>query len=159
MTAFLIIAFALMSPTGGADSRPVSLSPRIQFLGAENFPNNAGCAGFPYGTSDHQSVFAWAAPSYFVVAKIDGRVLRLAPGPRTESHRQGGFWRRGDRLHQEWIDDRIVVILDLVVTSDCAPGEDCKGGTEYDGVMTVQVKDGSETKAQKTMRIQVDCGC
>jgi hypothetical protein len=53
----------------------------------------------PFGTSEDQTVFAWAF-RFFLVAKIDGHVERLNLEKTTGSHSQAGSWRNGDRIRR-----------------------------------------------------------
>ena len=133
-------------------SRAVPEPPRIQFLAPSEFPREVGCAGFPVG--DSRSVLAWG--STFIVVKINGAVLRLTPGKVSEFPKAGE--RRGHRIRQEWTSGPILVILDLILTSDCPRDEQCEGST-WNGDLTAGIRTGAEAEPQKTIRIQIECGC
>ena len=147
----LLVALWLLLPV----SSPGATAPRIQFLGAENTPNNVGCVGFPPGTSDMQTLFAWAR-QFFIVAKIDGRVERLDLEETTEFHARKGSWRNGDRIRQRFSTQRITAFLNLTLTEECLEEKGCKTGTRYEGDLTIQVRG---TDQQKAIRIEVYCGC
>lgn len=151
LAAGFLVALWLLFPVLSSGSS----SPRIQFLGAENIPNNVGCVGFPPGTSDMQTLLAWAW-QFFIVTKIDGRVERLNLEETTESPAREGEWRNGDLIRQRFSSQGITALLDLTVTKECVEAEGCKTGTEYEGDLTIQVK---ESGRQKTIRIEVFCGC
>jgi hypothetical protein len=151
LLAGLLIGLWLFVPV----SSPGATSPRIQFLGAENIPNNVGCVGFPPGTSDMQTLLAWAW-QFSIVTKIDGRVEHLKLEETTESPARKGEWRNGDRIRQRFSSERITAFLVLTVTKECVEAEGCKTGTEYEGDLTIQVRG---TGQQKTIRIEVNCGC
>ena len=151
LVAVLLVAFWLFLPV----SSPGSDSPRIQFLGAEDFPNNVGCVGVSPGTANVPPLFAWAS-QFFIVTKVDGRVERLDLEETMESHSRKGEWRNGDRIRQRFSSERITALLNLTLTKECLEEEGCKDGTTYQGDLTILVK---ESGRQKTIRIEVSCGC
>jgi|SRR5687768_3814173 len=150
LVAGLLIVLGFFVPASSSGSS----SPRIQFLGAENFPNNVGCRGYPIGTSEDQTVFAWAF-RFFLVTKIDGRVERLDLEETIESPRAGAR-RNGDRIRQRFFSERVTALLDLTLKKECLEEDGCKTGTEYEGDLTLQVR---ATGQQKTIRVEVYCGC
>ena len=150
LIAGILVALWLLLPVSS-----LGASPRIQFLGGENIPNTVGCVGFPPDTSDMQTLFAWAR-QFFIVTKIDGRVERLNLEESREYHVQKGSWRNGDRIRQRFSSERIVALLNLTLTEECLEEKGCKTGTRYEGDLTIQVRG---TDQQKTIRIEVYCGC
>ncbi|SRR6266542_5643103 len=156
MIPIFLLALSLVLPMVST-SGSTSASPRIQFLGAEDIPNTIGCVGFPPGTSDMQTLFAWG--QFVLVVKVDGRVERLDLEKTSESHAQKGSWRRGDRIRQEFSSGRISAVIDLTLTIDCREEEGCKTGITYDGDLTIQLAGTTQEKVEKTIRIQVYCGC
>jgi len=151
LVAVLLVALWFFFPVPS----PGSESPRIEFLGAEDFPKNAGCVGISAGASDVPPLFSWA-PRFFIVAKVDGRVERLDLEETTESHARKGEWRNGDRIRQRFSSERTTALLNLTLTKECLEEEGCKDGTTYQGDLTILVK---ESGRKKTMRIEVSCGC
>ncbi|HSB17684.1 MAG TPA: hypothetical protein VLE22_24765 [Bryobacteraceae bacterium] len=102
-----------------------------------------------------QTIIAWAS-RFFIVTKIDGRVERLNLEKTTESHAQERSWRNGDRIRQEFSSERLTAVLDLTITEQCLEEEGCKDGVRYLGDLTVRAR---ETGQQKTIRVEVYCGC
>ena len=147
LTLALVLA---LSAVVGQSTR--SAPPRIQFLAPDEFPLDAGCAGLPVGDSR----VVLACGSEFAAVKIDGAVLRLTPSEGSEF--PGAGERRGDRIRQKWTSGVVSVLLDLVLESDCPPDEECDGSVRS-GDLTVKVGNGAGAAAQKTIRIQIDCGC
>ena len=150
MTKSLIAVMVFLAVS--ASSLAASAPPRIQFLVPDEFPLDAGCAGLPVG--DSRVVLAWG--SEFAAVKIDGTVLRLTPSEGSEF--SGAGERRGDRIRQKWTSGLVSVLLDLVLESDCPPDEECDGSVRS-GDLTVRVGNGAGAAAQKTIRIQIECGC
>ena len=148
MTSSMIPVIVFLVGSAAAQGSP----PRIQFLVPDEFPLDAGCAGLPVG--DSRVVLAWG--SEFAAVKIDGTVLRLTPSEGSEF--PGAGERRGDRIRQKWTSGLVSVLLDLVLESDCPPDEECDGSVRS-GDLTVRVGNGAGAAAQKTIRIQIDCGC
>src|SRR6266540_3531450 len=150
MAGSLLLALALAIQTE-VDSGSDAAQLRIQILKPSEFPKEIGCVGSPIGSSE--PVLAWG--SQFVVVKINGRVLRLTPGKASSVRRSDQ--RRGDRIREEWTSDPILVILDLIATSDCRPDQQCDGSS-WEGDFTAQVT-GAKRETRKTIRIQIECGC
>jgi hypothetical protein len=58
MMPTFLLALSLLLPMATVPSSTPA-SPRIQYLGAENIPDNVGCVGFPPGTSDMQTLWRY----------------------------------------------------------------------------------------------------